>query len=125
MTEASFAISYAPGMRAVFTALGLGPRVSGIEVRREGFLVRMGWGFRADIPRRAIFSIEPDDDRVTGWGVHGWGGRWLVNGSSSGLIRFRFDPPVPARAVGLPVQLEVLRISVSDPEDLLRVLGRG
>jgi len=125
MADVRFGISYAPGLRVLFTVMGLGPGVSGIEVTAEAFRVRLGWGFRATVPRRAIFSVEPDDDRVTGWGVHGWGGSWLVNGSSSGLVRFRLDPPVKVRVCGAPVPLDMLRVSVDDPEELIRVLGRG
>ena len=125
MSDASFGISYAPGLRVLFTVLGLGPAISGIDVTAEDFRVRLGWAFRATVPRRAIFSVEPDDERVTGWGVHGWGGSWLVNGSSSGLVRFRLDPPVQVRAVGFPVQLDMLRVSVEDPEELVRLLSRG
>ena len=42
---------------------------------------------------------RPSDGRVWGWGAHGWRGTWLVNGSSSGLVRDRARPcrPRPAR----------------------------
>jgi hypothetical protein len=125
MSQATFEISYTPALRPLFGILGIGPRYSRIEVTGQRVRVQMGWAFGAEFSRSAIRSLEPDGDRVTGWGVHGWGGSWLVNGSSSGLIRFELDPPAPARAVGIPVGLEVLRVSVEDPEGLLRVLGRG
>ena len=81
--------------------------------------VRMGWAFRAQIPRSSIASIELDDGRVWGWGVHGWRRRWLVNGSSSGLVRIELDPPAASRVCFVPVALETVRISLEDPELLL------
>ena len=39
-------------------------------------------------PRSAISSPGHDTDRVLGWGAHGWAGNWLVNGSSSNIVRF-------------------------------------
>jgi hypothetical protein len=125
MSEARFEISYSSGLRSFFNACGLGPRFSAVEVNSQSVRVHMGWAFAANIPRSAVASIEPDDGRVGGWGVHGWGGRWLVNGSSSGLIRLQLDPPARALVVGVPVRLRTLRVSVEDPEGLLRVLSRG
>jgi hypothetical protein len=46
----------------------------------------------------------PDNEAVTAWGVHGWRGSWLVNGSSSGLVRFEIEPAVRALIMGIPVR---------------------
>ena len=51
----------------------------------------------AEIPRDHIASFSPGRGMVLGWGVHGWRGRWLVNGSSKGLVRLEIDPAVRAR----------------------------
>ena len=51
-----------------------------------------GWGFSAQVPRSAIRSAERTHGLVGGIGVHGWRGRWLVNGAASGLVMVRFDP---------------------------------
>lgn len=100
----------------------MGRRVSSVVIDADAALVRMGWAFRADIPRRSIVSAEPDDGPVWGWGVHGWRGTWLVNGSSHGLVRITIDPPVRARVCGLPARLTTLRVSVSDRDAVLAAL---
>ena len=57
-----------------------------------------------------------------GWGVHGWRGEWLVNGSSSGLVRIELDPPVRARMLIVRVTVRVLRVAVEDPAGLVAAL---
>ena len=118
-----FAVSYAPIFRPLFTLLGLGPRQSGVWVSPESVRVVMGWGFRATVPRSAVLQSAPDSEPVTGWGVHGWRGLWLVNGSSSGLVRIDIEPAAQARVVGVPVRLTTLRLSVTSPRELIDELG--
>jgi len=120
-----FGLAYAGSLRPLFGLLALGPGRSWVEVTEQFVRVRMSWAFRAEIPRSAIRSIEPDHGVVTGWGVHGLGGHWLVNGSSKGMIRLELDPPVRAWMSGFPIRLRVLRVSLEDPESVLRVLARG
>jgi hypothetical protein len=99
--------------------LGLGRRFSTIVMHADSIEVRMGWAFRAEIPRTNITSITPRTGRVWGWGVHGWGGRWLVNASSEGLVTLEIEPPVPSRVCFFPCQLRELTVSLFDPEILL------
>ena len=54
--------------------------------------------------------------------MHGWNGRWLVNGSSHGIVRIDLDPAQRAWVVGLPVSLRTLRVSVEDPDALIAAL---
>lgn len=119
-----FSVSYNTFNRALMTVLGMGPKQSHVTVSDETVTVRMGWAFRSDIPRSSIGSARLDDDRVRGWGVHGWGGRWLVNGSSSGLVRLDLDPSVRSSVIGpFRVSLTALRVSVDEPAALLAELG--
>ena len=119
-----FVVSYNSFNRVLLTVLGMGPKRSFVSVSGDTVAVRMGWAFRSDIPRSAIVSARLDEDRVWGWGVHGWRGRWLVNGSSDGLVRLDLDPAVATRVVGpFKVSLEMLRISVDEPEELLGELA--
>jgi hypothetical protein len=67
----------------------------------------------------------PDNEAVTAWGVHGWRGSWLVNGSSSGLVRFEIEPAVRALIMGIPVRLTTLRLSVTSPSELIDELSGG
>jgi hypothetical protein len=82
----------------------------------------MGWGFRATIPRSAVHKILPDDGPVTAWGAHGWRGRWLVNGSSSGLVRLEIEPVAQARVLGVPIRLNTLWLSLTSPSELIKEL---
>jgi hypothetical protein len=122
MSRTFLAIRYAPSLVAFFRLLGLGPATSGVWVGRDLIRVQMGWGFRAEIPCRAVREIGPDDGAVGGWGVHGWRGRWLVNGSSAGLVRLQIEPEVRAWVLGIPVRLRTLRLSLVAPQELTRML---
>ncbi len=117
----TFALDYSRGLLPLFVALGTGPARSSIEVGPSEVRVRMGWAFRAVIPRRAVRSVRRDDGPVRGWGVHGWNGRWLVNGSSRGLVRVELDD-VRARVIGVPVRLETLRVGTTEPDRLVELL---
>jgi hypothetical protein len=105
-------------------ALGMGPGLSGLRLDSDAVTIAMGWAFRARIPvdqvRDATTATVPV---VGGWGVHGWGGRWLVNGSLGGIVRLRIEPPVLSRAVGVPVRLRTLWVSLEDPEGFLAELA--
>ena len=117
-----FAIRYGM-LRPLLSLLGLGPRFSGLELDGGRLRVRMGWGFSATVTRSQIRSAARSDGLVTGVGVHGWAGRWLVNGAVSGLVTLEIDPAARAGVIGLPVKLTSLRVSVEDPDALLAALG--
>jgi hypothetical protein len=68
--------------------------------------------------------VAVDPQRVGSWGVHGWRGRWLVNGSSENVVRIELDPPARARVLGFPVRLTQLRVSIVRPDDLIDALAR-
>jgi hypothetical protein len=123
VAESFFPVSYASVLLPLFKVIGLGPRQSGAWVSQESVRVVMGWGFRSTIARSSVRKIEPDNEAVTAWGVHGWRGRWLVNGSSSGVVRLEIDPAAQAWVVGIPVQLKTLWLSVTSPRELIDELG--
>ena len=98
---------------------GLGPQQSDVSITNDSLHVSMGWGFRADIPLSSITDAKPSDDRVYSSGVHGWRGRWLVNGSSKGIVELTIDPPAKGRVLGVPVTLKTLWVSVTDRDALI------
>jgi hypothetical protein len=102
--------------------LGLTRGGSWVEVGDRSLRVRMNWAFRMDVPLDQVRSAAPHDGRVWSWGVHGWGGRWLVNGSSAGIVRVDLAPPGRARVLGFPIRVRELLVSVEDPEGLIRAL---
>ena len=115
MTEISFDRWYRP----LAVPLGLGPGRSDVSIAGGILHVSMGWGFSADIPLASITDAAPAKGPFLGWGVHGWRGRWLVNGSSKGVVELSIDPPVQARVVGVPTTLRSLLVSVTDPAALI------
>lgn len=123
MSQVFLAIRYSPALVTGFRLLGLGPATSGVWVGRDSIRVKMGWGFRAEIGCRAVREIGPDDGPVRGWGVHGWRGRWLVNGSSAGLVRLEIEPAVRAWVIGVPVRLATLRLALVAPQELISMLS--
>jgi len=110
------------GANAAMAVVGITRSGSYVEVADAEVHVRLGWSFHATIPRSSVRSAVPDHDKVWGWGAHGWRGRWLVNGSSSGLVRIEIEPAPRARVFGIPVRLETLRVSVEDPDGLIAAL---
>jgi hypothetical protein len=122
---ARFAISYSPRLRWLFVLLGMGPRWTGVRVDDDEVELRMGWGFHARLPREAVRSVQPYDGRVWGWGAHGWRHRWLVNGSSKGIVRIHLEPRQRGRVMGVPVHVDEVLVSVEDRDGLLTLLTAG
>jgi hypothetical protein len=118
-----FAFSYG-AFRLLLSVMGLGPAFSRIVVGPSDVVVVMGWGFRATIPRSSITRAYEDQVIGLGIGVHGFRGRWLVNGSMQGIVTIEIDPPGRARMMGLPVKVTKLQVSAEDPGGLVAVLGR-
>jgi hypothetical protein len=119
---ARFPIRYG-ALRPLLSLLGMGPGQSGLELDERALTVRMGWAFRATVPRASIRGAERSDGPVGGIGVHGWRGRWLVNGAASGLVAVRIDPPARALVLGVPARLTMLRVSAEDPDALVTALS--
>lgn len=117
-------ISYAKWMLPLSVPFGLGPKHSEVQVRDGALHVAMGWGFTAEIPLASITQARRWEGRITSWGVHGFRGRWLVNGSSDGVVALTIDPPVKAKVCGVPVTLRQLGISVTDPDALIAAVNR-
>ena len=111
------------GANQLMGLVGMVPSRCYVDVDDTHLRVRMGMWFELDTERTVVRSVAPDQGRVLGWGVHGWRGHWLVNGSSSGLVRFEFEPSVRAWMGPAPLRVRVLRVSVDDPDGLVAVLA--
>jgi hypothetical protein len=121
-----YGFSYTSFTRALFTLFGIGPERSSVEVDRDAVRVRMGWSFSIEIPRGAIRSITREKKPFGyGAGVHGWRGRWVVNGSNDGVVRLVLDPPPAGRMlVFFTVRPRELYLSLEDPAGFIASLGR-
>ncbi len=55
-------------------------------------------------------------------GVHGFAGRWLVNGSGRGILTIDLEPVQRGYVMGFPVRIRQLMVSVQDPSKLAAAL---
>src|SRR5262245_39260560 len=116
-------ISFDSWYRWLSSALGLTPSRSYVALAGDEVEVRMGWAFRSRFPRSAIVTTAVPDLRPLSRGVHGFGGRWLVNGSGRGILSLQLVPAQRAYVLGVPVRLRELLVSVSEPSRLAAAVG--
>ena len=104
--------------RLLLSALGLGPRFSYISVEPSAIRVAMGWAFSGVIPRAQIENVRRGQPgaKLLGVGVHGWAGRWLVNGSTRDIVELNTSTVLRARVCGVPMRLRTLWVSVEEPD---------
>ena len=81
-------------------------------------------GFRLDIPRASVRSAARSARQIRGTiGVHGGRGRWLVNGSYSGLVELTIEPPcyTPRQPSTLfrKAKISSLTVSLVDPDGFI------
>lgn len=122
-----FALSY--DTPRIDTLLGIGPGSSGVEVDADRIRVRMGWGFRLDIPRSSVRSAARSRARLRGTrGVHGMAGRFVVNGSADGLVELTIEPPcfLERRLSTLfrRERVSSLTVSLADPDGFLAAVAQ-
>jgi len=120
-----FPIRFDPWYRVLSTALLLPPSSAYVEVTDDHVEARMGWGFRTRFPLAAIAKTSVFEGKAISRGVHGWAGRWLVNGSGAGIVVLHLEPTQPARVMGIPVRLRELMVSVDEPEGFRKTLMAG
>ena len=109
-----FPITFDPWSRLLLSALGLFPSRAYVQIQGEHVEVRMGWAFRSRFRRSDICSAAPLDIRPISRGVHWLGGVWLVNGAGRGILSIQLSPAQRAYAIGLPIRLREVLVSVSD-----------
>ena len=119
-----FPIRFDAWYRLLSSALLLAPSDSYVEIRGSEVIVRMAWAFRATFPRAAVESTATTDTKPISRGVHGFLGRWLVNGSGDGILTIDLTPPQRGYTLGVPVRLQQLMVSVDDPRALATALQR-
>lgn len=113
-----FPIRFDAWYRVLSSALRMPPSDSYLDVSDADVSVRMGWAFRTQFPRSAITAATRYVRAPLSRGVHGFAGRWLVNGAGDRILALELQPPQRARVLGIPVRLRQLLVSVDDPEAL-------
>ncbi len=94
-----------------------------VDVTGDLVQVRMGFGFGTSFPRDLVRRASHWEGRAPlSIGVHGWGGRWMVNGARRPLVVIDLDPTQRGRVLGAPVKLNQLIVSVDDPDTLINEL---
>jgi hypothetical protein len=119
-----FPISFDGWYRVLSSIIGLLPSSSYLDVDGEQVQVRMGWAFSSRFPRSAVVSVSELGRRPVSRGVHGFAGRWLVNGSGRGVASIQLEPRQRAYVLGIPVRLKLLMVSVAEPSALAAALGK-
>jgi hypothetical protein len=123
----TFPIRYSQVSRWLMAPLLLGARHAKAELLEEDLRVRMGWAFRATIPRRSIRRAALHRDVVWAIGVHSdlRFKSWLVNGSMKGVVFLDLLPPAKGRFGPFSITIERLGLGLEDPDAFLRSLGAG
>ena len=104
----------------------LGGRHADLSLTDTELRVRMGWAFRATIPRASIRRAARHRDVPWAVGVHVLDVRfrtWLVNGSREGIVFFDLDPPARGRTGPIPITIGRLGLGLEEPDAFLRELG--
>ena len=114
-------IKYSKAWAWLLTIMLLPQRFSYIEVDGDTIRVRMSYGFRARFTRGDVSAVDTNRFAVS-IGVHGWRGRWLVNGAHRPIARISLALPVKARVLGVGVRVRELLVSVDDVAELQRLL---
>jgi len=106
--------------------MGCGPRFTWVDVDATEVRVRMGWSFRATIPRSAIVRPAPAPDWKWAVGAHtNFRGAWLVNGTTTGIVAVDLSSPARGRCIGWPIHIKRLGLSLEDGPGFLPALGFG
>jgi hypothetical protein len=91
-----------------------------LELEADNIRAQMDWAFRASFPRSSIARAALGaNGMILGLGVHGFAGRWLVNGSLDGLVSVHLRPEQRAFVLGVPIKLRELQLSMEEPEAFL------
>jgi hypothetical protein len=105
----------------LLTVLLLPARSAYVRIDGDVVKVRMGWAFRARFSRADVLEVAKFRP-VVSVGVHGFRGRWLVNGAHRPIAVIRLAQPVRARVIGFPLSVREILVSVADRDALREVL---
>jgi len=113
-------IRYGTPWRWLLPILLLPARFAYLRIDGDVVKLRMGWAFRAKFSRVDVSDVVKHRP-VVSIGVHGWKGRWFVNGAHRPIAVIRLSQPARGRVLGFPVTVCEIFVSVDD-RDALRTL---
>ena len=116
-----FPIRYGKPWSWLLTVLLLPARLAYISINGDTVKVRMSWAFRAKFPKSSVMEVV-NFRPVVSVGVHGWKGRWLVNGANRPIAVIRLSEPARGFVIGFPVKLREVLVSVDDRDGLRSAL---
>jgi len=125
MIQQRFPIKFDKWYKTLSSVLFLFPSSSYVEVNGEEVRVQMGWAFRSCFAKAAIVSAAETHEKTFSRGVHGFAGRWLVNGSGQGILTINLTSNQRGYVMGFPVRLEQLMLSVENPVALIAALTKA
>jgi hypothetical protein len=114
-------IRYGTPWRWLLPIFLLPARLAYIRIDGDVVKVCMSWAFRAKFPKSTVAEVS-DHRPVLSIGVHGFRGRWLVNGAHRPIARIRLSQPGRARILGLPLTVRQILVSVEDRDTLRSAL---
>ena len=115
----TFHFDYLTVLSPLFFLLRLNAGCSRIVLHPSELKVHMGWAFSTRIPLSRVRTVARDAAWVGGIGVHGFGGRWLVNGSHRNIVQLEIEGGAPARVMGVSLTLTTLRLGVAEAEEFI------
>ena len=113
-----FPIRFEAWYRVLSSMVLLPPKDAYVRVLADRVEVKMGWAFSAAFPVSAVTKTSPLREHPLSRGVHGFAGRWLVNGSGDRILVIDLAPGQRARVLGVGVKLRQLMVSIDDPVGL-------
>jgi hypothetical protein len=119
-----FPIRFDTAFRLLARTLLLSPEQAYVDVADDLVHVKFAWAFRATFPRSSVASTSLYPRKPVSRGVHGFGGRWLVNGAGDRILELAFEPAQGGHVLGWPVTLRRLLVSLDDPSGLRASLTR-
>jgi hypothetical protein len=110
-------IRYQAPWRWLLPVFLLPKRLAYIRIDGSDVKIRMSWAFRMKFARADVMEVV-NHRPVVSVGVHGWKGRWLVNGAHRPIAVIRLSRPVRALMIGFPVHVREVLVSVDDRDGL-------
>ena len=118
-----FSIRFDRWYRVLSSVVLMPPASTYVEVLDGQVEICMSWGFRARFPITAISKTSMLGKKPLSRGVHGWDGRWLVNGSGRDIVVLDLAPVQSAKVLGVAVQLRQLMVSLEDPDSFRKLIS--